>query len=54
MPTGPSSVTTAAERPERLQRHLRGIFAHRRYPRHTSLPEGINNRIRVLKRMTCG
>jgi len=39
-------------------RHLKekcpGIIAHCRYPLHTSLLEGINNRIKVLKRMGYG
>ncbi len=39
-------------------RHLRdkltGILAHCRYPLHTSLLEGINNKIKVLKRMAYG
>ena len=33
---------------------LPGILAHGRYPLHTSLLEGINNRIKVLKRMAYG
>lgn len=33
---------------------LAGILAHCRYPFHTSLLEGINNKIKVLKRMAFG
>jgi transposase len=38
----------------RLRRYLPGILAHCRYPLHTSLLEGINNKIKVLKRMAYG
>ncbi len=34
--------------------HLPGILAHCRWPLHTSLLEGINNRIKVIKRMAYG
>lgn len=37
-----------------LQPYVRGILAHCRYPLHTSLLEGINNRIKVIKRMAYG
>jgi transposase len=39
---------------ERLLPYLDGIIAHSRWPLHTSLLEGINNRIKVLKRMAYG
>jgi transposase len=39
---------------DRLQPYLRGIFAHCHHPLHTSLLEGINNRIKVIKRMAYG
>ena len=38
----------------RLRPYIRGILAHCRYPLHTSLLEGINNRIKVIKRMAYG
>lgn len=38
----------------RLMRHLDGILSHCRYPFHTSLLEGINNTIKVLKRRAYG
>jgi transposase len=38
----------------RLQAYLPGILAHCLYPLHTSLLEGINNRIKVIKRMAYG
>jgi transposase len=38
----------------RLTPYLDGIFNHCRYPLHTSLLEGINNKIKVLKRMAYG
>ena len=37
-----------------LKEKLPGILAHCRYPLHTSLLEGINNKIKVLKRMGYG
>lgn len=37
-----------------LQQRLTGILAHCRWPLHTSLLEGINNKIKVLKRMAYG
>ena len=39
---------------KRLQPHLHGILAHCRRPLHTSLLEGINNKIKVIKRMAYG
>lgn len=38
----------------RLKPYLPGIFAHCRWPLHTSLLEGINNKIKVIKRMAYG
>jgi transposase len=37
-----------------LQPYLHGILAHTKWPLHTSLIEGINNRIKVIKRMAYG
>lgn len=37
-----------------LERYLEGILAHCRWRLHTSLLEGINNRIKVIKRMAYG
>ena len=37
-----------------LKPYLRGILAHCYYPLHTSVLEGINNKIKVLKRMAYG
>ena len=39
---------------QRLQGYLPGILAHCQFPLHTSLLEGINNRIKVIKRMAYG
>lgn len=39
---------------EKLKPYLHGILAHARWPLHTSLIEGINNRIKVIKRMAYG
>lgn len=38
----------------RLQPYVAGILARCRWPLHTSLLEGINNRIKVIKRMAYG
>lgn len=38
----------------RLVRYLPGILAHCQWPLHTSFLEGINNRIKVIKRMAYG
>ncbi len=37
-----------------LRRYIRGILASSRFPMHTSLLEGVNNRIKVIKRMAYG
>ena len=38
----------------RLEKHLPGILAHATWPLNTSLLEGINNKIKVIKRMAYG
>lgn len=38
----------------KLGTYLHGILAHARWPLHTSLLEGINNKIKVIKRMAYG
>ena len=38
----------------KLKPYLHGILAHCRWPLHTSLLEGINNKIKVIKRMAYG
>ena len=38
----------------RLKAYVPGILAHCRWPLHTSLLEGINNKIKVIKRMAYG
>jgi transposase len=37
-----------------LKKYLPGILAHCRWPLHTSVLEGINNTIKVIKRMAYG
>ena len=37
-----------------LKRHKDGILAHCKYPLHTSVLEGINNKIKVIKRIAYG
>ena len=39
---------------QRLRQYLPGILSHCRWPLHTSLLEGINNKIKVIKRMAYG
>jgi len=39
---------------QRLQPYLHGILAHCQWPLHTSVLEGINNKIKVIKRMAYG
>ncbi len=39
---------------KRLKRYFPGILAHCRWPLHTSVIEGINNKIKVIKRMAYG
>jgi transposase len=46
----PALVTFA----RRLKLKLPGIIAHCRYPLHTGVLEGINNKIKVMKRMAYG
>lgn len=38
----------------RLQPYVEGIIAHARYPLHTSVLEGVNNTIKVIKRRAYG
>lgn len=38
----------------KLQEYLPGILSHCRFPLHTSVLEGINNKIKVIKRMAYG
>ena len=38
----------------KLRGDLPGLLAHCRYPQHTSVLEGINNKIKVIKRMAYG
>ncbi|ODU35950.1 MAG: hypothetical protein ABS92_15505 [Thiobacillus sp. SCN 63-374] len=39
---------------KRLKKYLRGILASSRFPMNTSILEGVNNRIKVIKRMAYG
>lgn len=39
---------------KKLRKYLGGILAHCRWPLHTSLIEGFNNKIKVIKRMAYG
>ena len=39
---------------KKLKAYLPGILAHCRWPLHTSVIEGINNKIKVIKRMAYG
>ena len=39
---------------ERLKKYLRGILASSRFPMSTRILEGVNNRIKVIRRMAYG
>jgi transposase len=39
---------------KRLRKYLRGILASAIYPMNSSILEGVNNRIKVIKRMAYG
>ncbi len=39
---------------KRLRKYLRGILASAIFPLNTSILEGVNNRIKVIKRMAYG
>ncbi len=49
-----STITPLVAFAKRLKPYLHGILAHCRWPLHTSLLEGINNKIKVIKRMAYG
>lgn len=49
-----SGITPLIHFAQRLKSYLDGILAHCRWPLHTSVLEGINNRIKVIKRMAYG
>jgi transposase len=55
VPQGPAQRHRAADplRPP-LRPYLPGILAHCRWPLGTNLVEGINNKIKVIKRMAYG
>ena len=38
----------------RMKVHIEGILSHCHWPLHTSLIEGVNNKIKVIKRMAYG
>ncbi len=49
-----SRIPTLVRFARRLQHYLPGILAHCHWPLHTSVLEGVNNKIKVLKRMAYG
>jgi len=49
-----SGLTPLRRFAQLLKRHLPGILAHCRHPLNTGVVEGINNKIKVLKRMAYG
>ncbi len=53
-PRGPQSHRAVGPFAKRLKTYLPGILAHCRWQLHTSLIEGINNKIKVIKRMAYG
>ena len=49
-----SGVAAIQRFAKRIKAFVTGILAHAEFPLHTSLIEGINNRIKVIKRMAYG
>jgi transposase len=49
-----SGLTPLVRFAQRLRPYLQGILAHCRWPLNTSLLEGVNNKIKVIKRMAYG
>lgn len=49
-----SGISPALTFAKRLRKYLRGILASAIYPLNTSILEGVNNRIKVIKRMAYG
>lgn len=49
-----SAITPLVVFARKLEAYLPGILAHATWPLHTSLIEGINNKIKVIKRMAYG
>ena len=49
-----SGIAPLMQFARRLKPHLKDILGHCRHPLHTSVLEGINNRIKVIKRMAHG
>jgi len=49
-----SRITPLVAFAKKLKAYLPGILAHATWPLHTSLIEGINNKIKVIKRMAYG
>ena len=49
-----SGIAPAITFAKRLRKYLRGILASAIFPMHTSILEGVNNRIKVIKRMAYG
>ncbi len=49
-----SSIEPLKKFASALKEKLHGVLAHCRWPLHTSLLEGINNKIKVIKRMAYG
>ena len=49
-----SRIPALGDFARRLKAKLPGILAHCRYPLHTGVLEGINNKIKVIKRMAYG
>jgi transposase len=49
-----SGIAPAIAFAKRLRKYLRGILASAIFPLNTSILEGVNNRIKVIKRMAYG
>ena len=49
-----SNITPLKNFAKKLKKHIDGIIAHCMHPIHTSILEGINNKIKVIKRISFG
>jgi transposase len=49
-----SGLAPAIQFAKRLRKYLRGILASAIFPMNTSILEGVNNKIKVIKRMAYG
>ena len=53
-PEGKKREKVHLDSPRKLKGYLLGILSHCRFPLHTGVLEGINNKIKVIKRVAYG